>query len=94
MTDKRKLNGRQKGVKNKVGASVKEMVMCALHAEGGVEYLKKQASLNPKSFMMLVAKLIPTTLAGDPDSPLVTKTSLDDSDRDIISRYLSQKDKK
>lgn len=86
--------GRPKGAQGKVAGSVKEMVLCALHAKGGVKYLEKQADLNPKGFMTLLAKIIPTTLAGDKENPVFTKTSLDDSDRDIISRYLNQKDKK
>lgn len=51
--------GREKGSKNKVTASVKEMLMAALEGAGNVEYFKTQAKENPQAFMQLVGKLIP-----------------------------------
>lgn len=54
---------------HKLTRTVKQMVAEALDIAGGTEYLVEQARANPKAFMTLVAKLIPTeqkvTLADD-----------------------------
>ena len=63
--------GRQKGVPNKLTGDVKEMIRTALEEKGGVAYLVEQADKNPTAFLTLVGKLVPSTLAGDPDNPLV-----------------------
>jgi hypothetical protein len=52
--------GRPKGATNKATAAIKDMIVEALDKSGGVEYLIKQASLNPTAFMTLVGKIIPT----------------------------------
>ncbi|SDQ42361.1 hypothetical protein [Pseudoxanthomonas sp. CF125] len=67
-----KTGGRAKGTTNKLTADVKAMVLEALDKAGGVTYLLKQAQTNPNAFMTLVGKVLPLTLAGDPDHPLVT----------------------
>jgi hypothetical protein len=54
--------GRKKGVPNKSTTQVKELVLSALEAVGGIEYLKQQAHDNPTSFLTLVGKVIPTQL--------------------------------
>lgn len=46
------------------------MVQAALEAEGGIEYLRQQARENPKAFLPLVAKLMPTKVEGDAENPL------------------------
>lgn len=51
--------GRVKGVPNKVTASAKAMIEQALQKVGGVDYLARQAKLNPTAFMSLVGKLLP-----------------------------------
>jgi hypothetical protein len=52
--------GRKKGVPNKVTGDLRTMVLQALSAAGGVEYLLAQAhSNNPAPFMALVGKCIP-----------------------------------
>ena len=63
--------GRPKGVRNKVTAAVKDMILQALneaHEGGGVAYLKEQASKNPTAFLTLVGKVLPldvnATLSG------------------------------
>jgi hypothetical protein len=68
--------GRPKGSPNKIQAAVKEMVIQALneaHADGGVAYLKEQASKNPTAFLSLVGKVLPLQVQGDPNAPLVHK---------------------
>jgi hypothetical protein len=67
-----KTGGRAKGTTNKLTADVKAMVLEALDRAGGVTYLLAQAQTNPNAFMTLVGKVLPLTLVGDPDHPLVT----------------------
>lgn len=56
--------GRQKGTLNKVDQSIKDMIVGALCAVGGVEYLARQAEQNPVAFMGLVGRAMPLQLAG------------------------------
>lgn len=67
-----KTGGRAKGTTNKLTADVKAMVLEALDKAGGVDYLLTQSEKNPTAFLTLVGKVLPLTLAGDPDHPLVT----------------------
>lgn len=64
--------GRPKGSVNKtcISRDVKEMVLQALNAAGGVEYLTQQARENPKTFLPLIAKLLPTRVEGDSENPI------------------------
>jgi hypothetical protein len=64
--------GRKKGIPNKANQALREMILAALDNQpgGGVEYLTRQADANPNSFMTLLGKVLPTTLAGDPNSPV------------------------
>ena len=71
--------GRKKGVPNKITGDVKAMILKALANKGGVEYLEEQADKNPVAFLTLIGKVLPMTLAGDPDAPIelrVTKVEL------------------
>lgn len=64
--------GSRKGRPNKISADVKAMVLEALSEAGGVKYLLSQAKKkNPAPFMALVGKVLPLTVAGDPQAPLV-----------------------
>ncbi len=67
--EKRPGQGRPKGVTNKSNQALREMILQALADQvgGGVGYLKLQAIENPGPFMSLLGKVLPTTLAGDPD---------------------------
>ena len=60
--------GRPKGVPNKVTSDLKEMILGALAAQGGVKYLIRQSDENPAAFLTLVGKIIPkevdATIAG------------------------------
>lgn len=66
-----KTGGRQKGTPNKINSDIKGMILGALSAKGGVKYLEQQADANPVAFMGLVGKVLPLTVAGDPNAPLV-----------------------
>ena len=67
---KREGSGRKKGVPNKLTGDIKAMILGALEAKGGQQYFERQAEANPNAFMALVGRVIPTTLAGDPNAPL------------------------
>ena len=69
--------GRKKGTPNKLTADVKAMILGALNARGGQEYLERQAEANPTAFMTLVGKVLPLTISGDSDNPLVITTVAD-----------------
>jgi hypothetical protein len=64
--------GRPKGAQNKVTKELKEMILQALDNAGGVEYLERKAN-DPRTasaFLTLVGKVLPMTVAGDPENPI------------------------
>jgi hypothetical protein len=65
--------GRPAGVPNKITATLKEMILGALDDAGGRKYLAEQAYENPGAFVALIGKVLPTTLASDPNDPLVVE---------------------
>lgn len=74
---KRKWGGSRKGIPNKNTKALKDMILGALSDAGGQAYLTRQANENPGSFMQLVGKVLPTTLASADDKPLeirITRT--------------------
>lgn len=59
--------GRPKGTPNKATAEVKEMILGALAAAGGVEYLTARAN-DPRTasaFLSLVGKVLPMQITGE-----------------------------
>jgi hypothetical protein len=66
-----KTGGRQKGSPNKLTADLKEMILGALNAQGGQRYLEQQAKENPVAFLTLVGKVLPMTVQGNPEQPVV-----------------------
>lgn len=62
--------GKQPGTTTKTTRAVKEMILDALEASGGVNYLVYHAMVNPQLFMPLIGKVIPLQVAGDPDAPI------------------------
>lgn len=67
--------GRPKGSPNKITADLKRAILEAAEAAGGpggtVGYLTVQAAANPASFLTLLGKVLPTTIAGDADNPVL-----------------------
>lgn len=63
--------GRRKGVPNKFTGALKDMILEALSAAGGVKYLEAQAKENPGPFLALVGKTLPMTVGGDGKGKLV-----------------------
>jgi hypothetical protein len=57
--------GRVKGVPNKMTADIRAMILGALDAAGGQDYLADQAHANPGAFMALVGKVVPKELNVD-----------------------------
>ncbi len=69
-------SGRKAGTPNRNTAALRDMILLALDEQpgGGVEYLKRQAADNPTSFMTMLGRVLPTTLAGDAGAPLAITT--------------------
>jgi hypothetical protein len=65
--------GSRKGRPNKIPAALKEMILGALNKAGGEEYLHQMAFQEPAAFLSLLGKVLPTTLAADPNDPLVVE---------------------
>ena len=63
--------GRTKGTPNRESKALRELILGALDELGGQDYLVEQGRTNPGTFLMLIGKVLPTTLAGDPNAPLV-----------------------
>lgn len=65
--------GSRKGKPNKNTQELKNMILEALDESGGVEYLVRKAN-DPRTaaaFLSLIGKVLPMTIAGDKDTPLV-----------------------
>lgn len=66
--------GRPKGSRNKVSAEAKAVIAEAAEALGGAERLLAWAQLDPLNerafWSTIYPKLLPLTVAGDPDNPL------------------------
>jgi len=76
-----KTGGRKKGTPNKTTALLKDAILQAATNAGGGDltaYLQVQAQENPGPFMSLLGKVLPMTVAGDPDAPLnvITRVEL------------------
>jgi hypothetical protein len=79
--------GRPKGTLNKTTRALKEAILLAaeevgedgIGKDGTVGYLKHLAMKEPVSFASLLGKVLPLTLAGDPDNPLHVITAIERS---------------
>ena len=69
--------GSRKGKPNKIGADVRAMALAALDRAGGVDYLHEQANANPKAFLTLIGRIIPTQITGRDDAPLIPERASD-----------------
>jgi len=54
--------GRPPGAKNKVTMELREMVRASLDKAGGLDYLVKQARMNPGAYLALLGKVLPKEL--------------------------------
>jgi hypothetical protein len=74
-----KTGGRRKNTPNKLTRDVKAMILGALNAAGGEDYLLKQALAdNPAPFLTLVGKVLPLQLTGEGGGPVKIIASSDD----------------
>lgn len=79
--------GRPKGSLNKTTTKLKEAILLAAESAGtklieGDEsgltaYLRQQAKDNPNSFMALVGRVLPYTVAGDDENPITQITRIE-----------------
>ncbi len=72
MAKGKKTGGREKGTPNKLNADLKGMILGALESGGGQKWLETQMNANPVAFISLIGRVLPMTVAGDPDAPLQT----------------------
>lgn len=63
-------SGRKKGTKNKIPGAVREMALGALMELGGQDYLVKQGQEEPRAFIGMLSKMIPTAIEGADGSNL------------------------
>lgn len=63
--------GRPKGVPNRENRDIREMIVGALCAVGGTNYLARQAEQNPVAFMSLIGRVLPLQVSGEGGGALV-----------------------
>lgn len=70
--------GRPKGSPNKTTAMLKDAILLAaeragntMGKDGMVSYLQAQAIAEPVAFLGMLGKVLPHTIAGDPNAPFV-----------------------
>lgn len=76
-----KTGGRKKGTPNKTTTALKDAILMAAEGvgedgegKGGLTgYLRGVAMKDTKAFCGLLGKVLPQTISGDPDSPLMTQ---------------------
>jgi hypothetical protein len=92
----KKTGGRKKGTPNKTTAALKDAILTAAEEAlpgGKVGYLKWLAKNNSGAFASLLGKVLPTTLVGEPESPIHHEVDLSvysDADLDTMRRILSK----
>jgi hypothetical protein len=57
--------GRPKGSQNKTTVKIKEAVLEAFEKKGGVKYLMRLADEDPKTFTILLAKILPQEMIAE-----------------------------
>lgn len=68
-----KSGGRKKGVLNHNTTELKDMILQALNLEDGIEYLRQQAREEPKSFMLLLGRVLPLQVNGKVEGSMTIK---------------------
>src|SRR5215510_4555756 len=87
---KRQGSGRKKGVPNKITRDLREAILAAFSALGGVEYLKRVAITDPKSFCALLGKMVPIKVEDD-DNPPVLKVMVDRPPEETREQWLERR---
>ena len=57
--------GRKPGVPNRVTSNVKQMILGALDDLGGQQWLTEQAQADPRAFMSLLGRILPSEIQMD-----------------------------
>jgi hypothetical protein len=57
--------GRKPGTPNKITADIRQAIMNALDRAGGEDYLLRLAQTDPRVFVTLLAKTVPTNVIAD-----------------------------
>ena len=84
-----KTGGRQAGTPNKLTADVRAMILAALDDAGGQDYLVRQAHDNPRAFMSLLGRLMPTQVVGKDDRPLLAELSTAELEKRLMAKLLA-----
>lgn len=76
--------GRKKGVPNKITATVKQAMIDSFEKVGGAKWLANLAMNEPRSYAVLLAKIIPTQVEGADGGPIQIQvvTSVPDPEDD------------
>jgi hypothetical protein len=74
----RNIAGRPKGTPNKITKALKDMILGALDDNGGQAYLAEQAQKNPKAFLSLLGRVLPSEIK----TTISTTESLSDEELD------------
>lgn len=70
--------GRKLGAKNRLTLDLKESILEAFYECGGVEYLKGIAVSDPRTFVALLAKLLPSKVEASGNAVVVALQELTD----------------
>lgn len=62
-------SGRQRGTQNRLTRQLKDLILAALDAAGGVEYLTRQAEAQPGAFLALIGRVLPLQVKAGGDEP-------------------------
>lgn len=90
---KREGAGRKAGSSNAINKLLKEAIIEAAEAVGDgnrkkglVAYLTARAEDQPAAYLALLGKLLPTTMAGDPENPIKVEHEVKPADklRDMV----------
>ena len=87
---KRPGSGRKKGGTNKITSDVKQAILEAFNALGGVEYLCAVAREDSKAFCALLGKLIPVKVAGDAEDPPMLRMAIDAPPDETREQWLAR----
>ena len=91
---KRPGSGRKRGSPNKLTADLRGIILGALQAAGGQDYLKKVAKDHPAAFLALLGKLLPLQHAGEIDGTLhVIERTIDRPPDETREEWLARRRK-
>jgi hypothetical protein len=78
-----KTGGRRKGVQNKISLSLKEDVLAAYNKLGGVDYLTSLGLTDQKTFVALLAKILPHEIAAQ----IQTQANINQTTKIIFEKF-------